>query len=196
MKDNIYILNHKRLKEILEDYNNNIDALANDLINSKGRPYDRDILLCKNKEGYYIFNELDGNATVNESTLTINRNLAKAFKDNDMEKCYLDRNKLLMVMNATGLTIFKRSNEKILITCMIFGIPEIIEWDETSIYNYAKDEADIKLDKSKIKAELESSDAFTRVKTTGKYTLNIDAIISRIYREEIVVSDDEAGNQN
>ena len=194
MKDNLYILNHNRLKEILTDYNNNIDALVNDLINSKGRPYDRDLLLNKNKEDYWIFNELNGKVSVNESTLTINRNLADAFKNNDMERCYLDRNKLLMIMNATGLTIFKKSNEKILVTCMLFGFPEILEWDESSIYNYAKDEADIKLDKEKIKAVLEESNAFIKVKTTGKYKLNINTIVSRMYKEEIVVSDDETGD--
>lgn len=193
MKDNIYILNHKELKRVLKEYNYSIDDLSEKLKNSKGEPYNTDTLL--RREGYRIFNDSKGTISVNESTFTINRNLAKALKDIRMERCFLDVNKFLFFKDATGITVFK-TNEKILITCMIFGFPEIIEWDETSIYNYAKDEADIKLNKAKIKAALENSDAFTKGKTTGKYKLNIDAIISRIYKEEIIVSDDEAGDQN
>ena len=93
-------------------------------------------------------------------------------------------------MNATGTTIFK-TNEQILITCMIYEYPETIVWDESSIFRYAKDEADIKLDKAKIKDTLANSDAFVLDKTTGKYKLNIDVIVSRMNKEAIVVADDE-----
>lgn len=187
MSDNTYILNHKRLKEILEDYDYQIDDLATDL------DYNSDTLI--HSEEYRILNYAIGIVSVNESTLTINRNLAKAFKDNGMEACCLDVNKLLLIMNATGTTIFK-TNEKILITCMIFNYPEIILWDESSIFRYAKVEVDIKLDKAKIKDTLANSDAFVLDKTTGKYRLNIDVIVSRMNKEAIVVADDETEVQN
>ena len=167
---NTYILNKTAFQKFIEECNYDIEELSDRLILSSTTILSNYKLVSENKnDGVFI----------PKSTHTINEKTAAKFEKLGMHDCYLDVNKLLFIMSVTGEKPFS-TQEKIVLSCMIFGFPDTLLWNgkmiRESVAKYKE------LNPTRVSETLNVSDLFDYVVSEEKFQLNIGNIINRIIK--------------